>query len=352
MRLGSDLSSPNTRQRTTTEQYLMPTVVMPGQGPAAPTVSPQASESSTFSAPERLRSDFAAARVSFTWLGVRKALTPEQRERAAESFGAERTFLSAGKKLLDTRHKRFRAVTAVRSRAQGYWRCQSCPYPEPGVRLIRKDAIQPFARQMEQFRAELESAVEELDRDYDGLKAFARERLGTLYDPADYPQTLRGLFEVSWDFPSVEPPDYLLKLSPQLYEQERRRIASRFDEAVRLAEEAFTAEFSELVSHLVERLSTGPGEPKRVFRDSAVENLSEFFDRFRRLNVHSSAELDELVETARRAVRGAEPQAVRDNESLRHSVAHQLTDVRSKLDKLMVDLTRRRILRPAGKEVV
>ena len=65
---------------------------------------------------QRLRTTMAAGRVSFTWFGVQKTLTPEQKARAAEAFDAEGQFLSAGKKLLDTRHPAFRAVTAVRGK--------------------------------------------------------------------------------------------------------------------------------------------------------------------------------------------------------------------------------------------
>ena len=52
---------------------------------------------------QRLQKTMAAARVSFTWLGVRKTLSREQKEQAAESFGAEGQYLSAAKKLLDVR---------------------------------------------------------------------------------------------------------------------------------------------------------------------------------------------------------------------------------------------------------
>src|SRR5688572_33437145 len=104
---------------------------------------------------QRLRQSFAAVRVSFTWLGVRKALSTEQKAQAAEGFGAEGTYLSAAKKLLDTRDPAFRAVTAVRGQVLGYWRGTSLPYPEPGLRLIRQDAVQPFDEQMSKFRTEL-----------------------------------------------------------------------------------------------------------------------------------------------------------------------------------------------------
>ena len=69
---------------------------------------------------QRLRSTMAAARVSFTWFGVQKTLTREQKAQAAEAFDAEGQFLSAAKRLLDTKHTAFRAVTAVRGKIDSY----------------------------------------------------------------------------------------------------------------------------------------------------------------------------------------------------------------------------------------
>jgi hypothetical protein len=177
------------------------------------------------------------------------------------------------------------------------------------------------------------------------MKADARNRLGRLYDPADYPPQVRGLFALEWDFPSVEPPPYLLQLSPAIYAQEQERVARRFEEAVRLAEEAFVSEFARLVSHLTERLSAGPGGERKVFRDSAVGNLADFFERFRQLNVRSSAELDRLVEQARQVVQGVEPQQLRDNAGLRQHVAMRLAGGQSALDGMLVDRPRRSIVR-------
>jgi hypothetical protein len=295
---------------------------------------------------ERLRHQFAAARVSFTWLGVRKTLNTDQKAQAADTFGAEGQFLSAAKKLLDTRDAKFRAVTSVRSRIVSYWKALSLPYPEPGLRLIRQDDLQGFDRQLTRYRQELAEAVGELDVHFEALKAAARRRLGSLYDPLDYPPRLVGLFDVSWDFPSVEPPPYLLRLNPQLYEQKQARIAARFEDAVQLAEQAFVGEFSALVSHLVERISGAADGQKKVFRDSAVINLTEFFQRFKQLNVRSNAELDKLVETAQHTLKGVEPQAVRGSDALRQQVASQLSAVQSVLDGMLVDQPRRRILRP------
>jgi hypothetical protein len=201
---------------------------------------------------------------------------------------------------------------------------------------------------MTDFRVELDDAVAGLDHLYSELKQAARERLGSLYNDDDYPETLVGLFAVAFDFPSVEPPDYPIQLAPVLYDQERARVAVRFEEAVRLAEEPFLAEFARLVAHLAERVSgtNNNGTPK-VFRDSAIGNLVEFFDRFRQLNVRSSEQLEELVAEAQRIVRHVEPQDLRDSAALRQRVAAELGRVERSFDDLLVDRLRRRILRQA-----
>ena len=303
---------------------------------------PQSQQSVTPS--DRLRTTMAAARLSFTWLGVRKSLTSVQKNQAADSFGAEGKFLSAGKKLLDTTHPAFKAVTAIRGRAVAYWKGVSLPYPEAGIRLIRQSSIAEFDQQVAEFCDELDDAVGELDRHYDDLRSVARGRLGDLFDISDYPASLIGTFAIEHDYPSVEPPNYLRQLSPELYEQECRRVQSRFDEAVQLAETAFTEELSKLVEHLSERLSGGDGRPK-VFRDSVVENLTAFFDRFRALNVHSSEQLDDLVSRAQQVLGGVEPQQLRDSGTLRQQLATQLAGVQSSLDGLLVDRPRRNIQR-------
>ena len=301
---------------------------------------------------DRLRAGMAASRVQFTWLGTRKSLSRAQRAAAAEPFDAEGSSLSAAKKLLDTAHPAYRAVTAVRSKVVDRWRAMSLPFPEPGVRLLRREDVGPFAAAMAGHRAELAQAVAALDRDYAELRAAAASRLGSLFDPLDYPEGLIGLFDVAWDFPPVEPPSYLMQLAPAVYAEERARVAARFAEAARLAEAAFVEEFARLVDHLAGRLEgTGEDGSPKVFRDSAVGNLGEFFARFRLLGVGGNAELEALVERARRLVRGVTPRELREAPPVRERVAAGMARIRDSLDAMLVDRPRRRLIRraePAG----
>ena len=306
--------------------------------PSSPAIAPRTPA-------QGLREGMAAVRVSFTWMGTRKSLSADQRAEAAQPFDAQGQYLSAGKKLLDTSHPAFKAVTGIKSKINSTWKSMSLPFPEPGVRLIRRDQVEEFVGLLEAFKVELADAVNNLDNHFEELQQTAAERLGRLFNEADYPASLVGLFEVSWDFPSVEPPDYLRDLNPALYESERARVASRFDEAVQLAEQAFLNEFSNLVGHLTGRIAGGTDGEKKVFRDSAIGNLTEFFERFKLLNVGSSAQLDDLVAQAQQAVRGVAAKDLRGNAGLRQEVATSLSRVQAELDGMLVNRPRRRILR-------
>ncbi|TWT59759.1 hypothetical protein [Rubinisphaera italica] len=296
-------------------------------------------------AAERLQATMCATRIGFVWLGTRKTLSSSQKAQAAESFGAAGEYLSAGKKLLDTRHPRFQAVNALKGQIRKYWTSLSLPYPEPGIRLIRRESVDPFQNQMQYFEEELQQAVRLLDEEFANLQAAAQERLGELYNEADYPDSLVGLFHVGWEFPNVEPPHYLRQLNPELYEQEARRVQARFDEAVQLAEQAFVEELAQLVSHLTERLSGHEDGKRKVFRDTAVGNLQEFFERFRLLNIRSNDQLDDLVDQCQQIVTGIAPQQLRSSSHLRQQVATKLSGVQSVLDGLLIDRPRRQIIR-------
>jgi len=294
---------------------------------------------------DRLQSETTAVRLRIRWPGVRKTLGQQHKQQAADTFAANCDSVSVSKKLIDTGHPTFKAATAVRTQVVDYWKRSTLPYVEPGVRLLRRGDLSSFEVQMTTFRDELAGAVAELNRHYGELIDQAREMLGDLFDPADYEDDLTEAFALDWDYPSTSAPEYLLQVSPELYYSECSRVQQRFDEAVRLTEQAFADELGQLISHLAERLSGDADGSPKVFRDSAVTNLREFFDRFQHLNIRSDEQLDRLVDDARQIISGVGPQDLRDRGDLRQSISRELTRVEASLDGYLTDRPRRRILR-------
>ena len=300
---------------------------------------------STNDAVHRIRNEFLACRVKFRWFGTSKSLSSDQKSRAAESFGADGTAISAAKRLIDTKHDSYRALTSIKSQINKYWRDSSLPYPEAGIRLIRNNSVDAFNSSLLGYKNQLATAVVELDEHYWDLKEAARIRLGSLYDRNDYPSSLSNEFQVAWDFPSVDAPDYLRRLSPEIYRRECERVQSQFSNSVELATQMFQDQLAELVEHLVERLSSDESEKQKTFRDSTIENLNSFFTRFRQLNIGSDEGLSDLISQAQSVIQGVRPQQLRDNDSLRQRIATQMSAVQSSLDGLMIDRPRRNILR-------
>jgi hypothetical protein len=294
-----------------------------------------------------LRDDFGAIRLGFTWWGIKKSLTDGQKDRAAESFGAEGDYISAGKKLIDNKNPQWKALVAKRGEIKSFFASVSLPYPESAIRLVKVSEVQRVTDRLSELRGDLHDLANELDRVLWDLKDEARRRLGDLFNPSDYPSSVVGLFDVSWDLPSVEPPDYLNRLNPRLYAEQSAIVQARFSEAVALATEAFTLELSSLIEHLTERLSGSQDGKPKVFRDSAIENFREFFTRFRSLNIGSSADLDSLVEQAQQILNGVTPGRLRANGSVREIVSRQLSSVRDGLDSVMENRPRRNIDRGA-----
>ena len=294
----------------------------------------------------RLKQNFTACRLQFKWLGTSKSLSSEQKSRAAESFGADGASISAGKKLIDVKHDSWKVLTSLKSQATKYWKENSLPYPESGIRLIRQNRIEDFNSTFADIREQLEAGVQRTRRTIRRDQRCRQSSTRFAVRSTDYPSSLADAFAVEWDFPSVDPPDYLRRLTPEVYAEQARRVEQRFDEAVQLAESAFVEEFDRLVNHLAERLAADDDGRPKIFRDSAVANMSEFFGRFRELNIRSNADLDELVDRCEGLMQGVQPQALRDNDGLRRSLSTNLASVQSSLDQLIVDRPRRNIIRP------
>ncbi|MEA2735528.1 MAG: hypothetical protein QOE14_1979, partial [Humisphaera sp.] len=168
----------------------------------------------------KLRNMSIACRIQHEKFGVRKALSRDQIKVAAGEFDATADVLTATKRILDTTSPPFRAVIGVRRRATQFWKSMTIPYPEPGVRLLRKSSVEQFNQKMKEFSTELDAAAAQLQQYYEELVEQARQTLGTLFNKDDYPPHIDTEFSLSWDYPSIEPPAYLKQLHPELYQQQ------------------------------------------------------------------------------------------------------------------------------------
>jgi len=291
-----------------------------------------------------LRQTMGAVKLSFSWLGTQRKLSDVQTKQAADTFHAATDLVTASKRLIDTKNATYRTLTTLKSQASGYWRSMTLPYPQDGIRLIKQSDIAAFEDKMREFKEQLSAAAANLQLEYESIKEAAREKLGDLFNPADYPPTLEGVFDIKWEYPPVEPPNYLMTFNPELYQQEQSRIQQRFETAVVMAENAFAEQLQDMIAHLVERLTDEPDGTKKTFKSSAIENFREFYAEFQRMNIRSNAQLERLVERATNIVGGVDAAELRKNNDVRQTIANQMNEVKTALNNLVTNAPSRRIL--------
>jgi hypothetical protein len=174
------------------------------------------------------------------------------------------------------------------------------------------------------------------------VRAASKADLGPLHDDSDWPTNVRERFAMHWRFVSMAPAESSL-LSPALVARERDKFLSLMQDAAKEAVTALRVRFAECVDHCVERLSPSDGAKPKVFRDSLVENLREFFGSFGSLNLVGDGELEALVKRAQEMLSGVDAQALREDGGLRAHVAGQMSSIQTTLDSMQVDRPTRKI---------
>lgn len=294
---------------------------------------------------ETLQLQFAAMKVSFTWWGTRKALTDDQKEEAANNFDAGKGYLSASKKLIDTKHPAYKPLAKIKRDIVAYWKMNTLPFPEQGIRLLPQAKLEEFELFMQSARNDLRMAANDLQDSYSALRYKAQTDLGRLFNSDDYPRYVDGLFDVTHNVENVTPPDWLLELKPQWYEREMQRVRSLFNNAVELAEQAFISEMTDLVTSLRDRLSDNEDGTPKVFGDGCVEKLKAFIGRFRELSVKSNDDLERLVSDCDSLTRGVTADTFRNIPEIRQHVAAKLAEVQARMEQNLVVAPRRKIVR-------
>ena len=287
---------------------------------------------------DKLQNRSTAVRVRITWLRLSCAVDRNTVQAFADTQAAQADSLRATKTIIDRKHPIVKALTATRNEIQAYWHGMSLPYVENGVRLINRDTLAEFTERMNEFKTQLAEQGDALAAEFDSIIATARESLGSMFDANDYPRNVAESISLSWDFPSISPPNYLRQLDPELYAAEQSKVQRRFEEAVEMAETMFATDFAKLVEDLSSRLT----DDNARFPQRKLDQIKAFMDRFRTLSVGSSSQLDALVSDLDKLSSGVDKLNVKDD-AYRESLVKKLDTMGNDLGELIEKRPTRRL---------
>jgi hypothetical protein len=271
-----------------------------------------------------------------------KRLTKDQEKRAAEQFGADAKWFKGRKQLIDQTNEKVKAASNIVREAYRFWKAWTMDYPgRDQVRLAPAADLEDFRKAMDKLQAKLAQAADEAEEIYQTkIIPDSSKNLDRLFDKDDYPATIKDKWTFSWEVVSLDPPEYLARISPRIYAEHTSRIAACFDEALANAEDAFRTEFVKLVGKLAERLAPGPDGKNKILKDSAIDNLQEFIRRFQRLSIGSDRDMEDLVKMTKQALRDVTGERVRKDSNVRTTLRDRVAELSDKMSQEIVTVDR------------
>jgi len=131
------------------------------------------------------------------------------------------------------------------------------------------------------------------------------------------------------------------KVSSAIAEQERKRQATEIKDMALQVKAALRLGLSKLVSHLVERLTPGPGGARKMFMPSTITKIVDFLELFSARNVCGDKELALLADRAKEVLAGQTAESIRENGEVQTVVATRMSEVKANLDKLLQEMPER-----------
>lgn len=208
------------------------------------------------------------------------------------------------------------------------------PWGDNGERLLPAMLFEDYTSTMRDFRSNFEARVREFVRDYPQLKMDAIKRLGSMYDPQDYPHVddIAGRFAMRVDFsPVPTAADFRVNLNDQYVASIKQDIEQRMIDRQKEAVKHCWQRVREVVTHIHERLA----DKDKTFRDTLIGNAQELLTILPALNITNDQELNKVAEEVKTLL--IAPERLRQDETLRSETARRAEEILAKFtfDKLL-----------------
>lgn len=276
-----------------------------------------------------------------------KLAKPGNRKKVSSTaveVDADRSLVHVGKDLIDA--EEYRDISRLDTEVRNWLKNRAFPSSfREGMYLLPIAMVEEVDRKLEQLKERRADLIETFLSIYPFRVSQAKDRLRSLFNPQDYPETPKLRASFSWEqrYLTLETPGKLEGISSEIWRRETEKAEQFWQETAQEIRDALRMGFQELISHMSERLGyDGDGKP-RIFRDTMIENLEQFFETFRARNLTDDGELDKLVRQARNLIRGVSPQELRQERPLRDAIRAELAPIREKIDGMLITRPKRAI---------
>jgi len=300
---------------------------------------------------DHLRALMTPCQLRLSWPGSRRAIDEGNKFEMARTISADAELLAVSKKLYDFSNDRWKPVKSIRQRAINTWHRMSIAYaPEPGTRLIRRDLVESFVTEIKALQVELKQAVIQLNEQFSEILKEGEARLGRSYKREDYPDNLLDSFAIEYSFRDIGCAMELHDLNPQLWMDEVARFRENLDEALYRSESVVLEGLAEALETLHGKLKPSENGEKKILRESAVSNITDMIEQFRKTSIGASPKVKVLMDRLNEALKDTNAKYLRQSPTEAARVSQNLEVLKTTIAELRVEDEQAKRIRIAGRQ--
>ena len=251
-----------------------------------------------------------------------------------DKYNADRNAGRFNKMLIDLDSVKIYQKAANEARTFHY--DNTLPWGDDDSRILPADNYLDYTKKMRGLKTAFEEAVNDFIADYPRLIEKAERDLNGLFNAADYPMAseLDGKFGFSVHVvPVPDRDDFRVSLTDVEVDKIKADIESRVKDSIGAAVRDCWDRLFKVVEHMSKKLK----DPKAVFRDSLIQNISELCDLLPKLNLTGDPKLEEMSKEIGAALGTLDPEQLRKFEMERKIAGDRAADILKKMGSYVGD---------------
>ena len=208
---------------------------------------------------------------------------------------------------------------------------RTLPWADKGARLLPTSLFVAYKDEANARRAYFDSMVDKFMANYQSHVQTARQSLGALFDPADYPseEEVRAKFGFRLVFsPVPESGDFRLDLPKHDLEEMARDYETAFNDRLQDAMRTPWEQLHRMLTAMSTKLTESDDDTKKRWHDTFITNAHEMCSMLTHLNLTKDPELEQARVDLQRALHGVDIDDIKEDADLR-------VDVKAKLDAIL-----------------
>lgn len=269
-----------------------------------------------------------------TWTG--RKLDKKASQDVTTNNHADKGVANVSKKLLGDCAELDAVQKFVANARNVHYAC-TMPWSDTGLRLLPTTQYFKYHGEMTALQGEYKRLVQNFLDAYSWEIQNAQLKLGTLFNPDEYPSadSLTSKFRFGMNYmPLPDAGDWRVTIGSETEQALRSQYEGYYATQLQTAMGDVWRRAHDALTKMSERLDYADGPTKKVFRDSLVSNVHDMIDLLGACNVTNDPVMARAQRDLDDAMRGITPDALREDPHLRAETRRKVNEVRKTIDNL------------------